>query len=62
LIQNSVKNENWHNFGCATQQNLAAQIANPMDIVAPRGMSPIDAERRSTVITKWRAGTATVSQ
>ena len=62
LIQNSVKNENWHNFGCASQQNLAAQIANPMDLVAPRGMSPIDAERRSTVITKWRQGTTTVSQ
>ncbi len=22
-------NENWENFGCASQQNLAAQISNP---------------------------------
>lgn len=47
-------NENWENFGCANQQNLAAQIANPTDLVGPRGMSPIDAERRSTVITTYR--------
>lgn len=62
LLTNSVKNENWHNLGCASQQNLAAQIANPMDLVAPRGMTSIDAERRSTVIQKWRMGAPTVSQ
>lgn len=62
LLNNSVKNENWHNFGCASQHNLAAQIANPMDMVAPRGMTSIDAERRSVVIQRWRAGQSTVSQ
>lgn len=47
-------NTNWENFGCATQQNLAAQIANPSDLVAPRGMTPIDAQRRAEVINIYR--------
>lgn len=56
LTDNTYRNKNWHNFGCATQNNLAAQIANPMDLVAPRGMSAIDAERRSVVIDGYRNG------
>lgn len=48
-------NTNWENFGCATQQNLAAQIANPADLVGPRGMTPIDAQRRAEVITLYRS-------
>jgi pilus assembly protein CpaD len=61
LTSNTSKNRNWHNFGCATQNNLAAQIANPMDLVAPRGMTPIDAERRSVVIDGYRNGDNTAS-
>ncbi len=38
----------------ATQSNLAAQIANPTDLVGPRQMSPIDAEQRGQVIDSWR--------
>jgi pilus assembly protein CpaD len=56
LSDNTFRNKNWHNFGCASQNNLAAQIANPMDLVQPRGMSPIDAERRSVVIEGYRNG------
>jgi pilus assembly protein CpaD len=48
-------NTNWENFGCATQQNLAAQIANPADLVGPRGMTPIDAQRRAEVISVYRS-------
>jgi pilus assembly protein CpaD len=54
LVVNTTENKNWANFGCASQSNLAAQIANPGDLIAPRGMSPIDAERRSTVIETYR--------
>lgn len=54
LVENTTENRNYHNFGCATQSNLAAQIANPMDLVQPRGMSPIDAERRGVVIEDYR--------
>lgn len=44
------------NFGCAVTANMAAQIADPADIAGPRPMDPTDATRRSTVITKYRAG------
>lgn len=56
LQSNTFSNRNYHNFGCATQSNLAAQIANPMDLVTPRAQAPIDAARRSTVIGQYRTG------
>lgn len=54
LTLNTMENKQYYNFGCATQANLAAQIANPMDLVGPRGMTPIDAERRATAIQDYR--------
>ena len=61
LQANTFSNRNWQNFGCATQANLAAQIANPMDLVTPRAQAPIDATRRSTVIGLYRQGKDTSS-
>lgn len=55
LVINTHENENWQNFGCSNQANLAAQIANPADLLAPRGMSPIDADRRSAAIEQYRS-------
>lgn len=49
LAQDTSENRNYANFGCASQNNLAAQVANPSDLLAPRGMTPIDAERRTQV-------------
>ena len=49
-----TQNKNYENFGCANQQNLAAQIANPTDLVGPRGMTPIDAVNRATIIDTYR--------
>jgi pilus assembly protein CpaD len=60
-ILHSPENKNWENFGCASQNNLAAQIANPTDLVSPRAMTPIDAKRRTTVIELYRSGKATDS-
>ncbi len=62
LSDNTMNNRNWYNFGCASQNNLAAQIANPTDLLGPRGMTPIDAARRSTVIGKYRSGSDTTSE
>ncbi|WP_197434649.1 CpaD family pilus assembly protein [Agrobacterium vitis] len=56
LSNDTAQNKNWQNFGCASQANLAAQVASPTDLIAPRGMTPIDAERRSTVIDNYRDG------
>ncbi len=49
------------NFGCAVTANLAAQIADPRDIVAPRGMTPSDSGRRSVVFDNYRKGEATAA-
>ena len=49
------------NFGCAVNANLAAQIANPRDIVAPRGMDAPDMGRRSKVFDTYRAGQRTAA-
>ncbi|GGD05416.1 CpaD family pilus assembly protein [Aureimonas glaciei] len=56
------ENKNYFNFGCASQQNLAAQIADPRDLLGPRGIDPIDAERRTTMLGDYRQGNTTASQ
>ncbi|KFB08398.1 CpaD family pilus assembly protein [Nitratireductor basaltis] len=48
------ENRNWENFGCSYQNNLAAQVANPMDFLGPREMTPIDAENRDAAITDYK--------
>lgn len=50
------------NYGCATQNNLAAMVADPADLAGPRTMTPADAERRNTVLEKYRAGESTATQ
>ena len=60
-LGDTSENRNYQNFGCATQSNLAAQIADPRDLLGPRGESEIDAERRSVVIENYRLGRATAS-
>lgn len=57
-IASDMNNQNYYNFGCASQNNLAAQIANPEDLVAPRGMTPIDAQQRATAIQEYRGATS----
>jgi len=54
-------NEAYGNFGCAMAANLAAQIANPEDLLRPRDSAPIDAGRRDTVLGKYRKGEVTSS-
>ena len=61
LANDTFSNRNWQNFGCASQANLAAQIDNPMDLLTPRKAAPIDAARRSLVITTYRAGKNTAT-
>ena len=56
MLANPDQNRNYHNFGCSSQANLAAQIENPADLLGPRGSSPIDAERRANVVEAYRKG------
>jgi pilus assembly protein CpaD len=50
------QNRQYWNFGCSTQRNLAAMVANPADLVQPRGEGAAYAERRSVVMEKYRKG------
>ena len=43
------------------QENLAAQVANPTDLISPRAMTPIDADQRSKVINDYRTGATPTS-
>jgi pilus assembly protein CpaD len=61
-LAEDYRNLPYPNFGCAQQHNLAAQVANPADLLGPRTMDPTDAERRYVVTTKYRKGTSTVSE
>jgi pilus assembly protein CpaD len=60
-LADTGQNRNYHNFGCASQQNLAAQIADPRDLLAPRGSGPIDAARRTNMLEAYRVGDQTAS-
>lgn len=51
---NSWQNQNYWNFGCAYQQNLAAQVADPRDLARPRAESRIDTIKRTRGIEDLR--------
>jgi pilus assembly protein CpaD len=52
----SAANEPYWNFGCATQANLAAQIADPLDLVRARNEGRLDTQKRMEAIRKLREG------
>jgi pilus assembly protein CpaD len=49
-------NRNYYDYGCSSQANLAAIIANPVDLMGPRETSQIDATQRAAVIQDYQAG------
>lgn len=60
-MTDTSENKNYFNFGCASQQNLAAQIADSRDLLSPRGVDSIDAGRRTTVLDNYRRGEPTTT-
>lgn len=52
----SASNRSYHNFGCATQSNLAAFVADPIDLVRGRPEGRVDTVRRMNAIGKLREG------
>lgn len=60
-LARTANNETSANFGCAVNANLAAQIANPRDIIGPRDMTPSDSGRRAVVFDNYRKGEATAA-
>ena len=57
----TASNPQPHNFGCASQQNLAAMVANPADLIRPRELAPANGARRAKVITDYSQGADTQS-
>jgi pilus assembly protein CpaD len=43
-------------WGCATYTNLAAQIANPKDLVEPRKLAPADAAVAASGVHRYETG------
>jgi pilus assembly protein CpaD len=54
-------NQEYHNFGCAYQRNMAAMIDNPSDLVQPRPETPPYTARRSEAFEKYRKGETTTT-
>jgi pilus assembly protein CpaD len=61
-IARDPQNMPWTNAGCATQRNLAAMVANPEDLLHPRGETPRPGERRDVVWGKYVNGDMTGSK
>jgi pilus assembly protein CpaD len=62
-LQDTGYNENrpYHNFGCATQRNLAAMVDNPADLEQPRPETPAYTPRRNVAFDKYRRGVSTTT-
>lgn len=51
----------YYNFGCASQANFGAMLADPRDLVRPRGVGYPDAGRRAEVLARYRRGEETTT-
>ena len=49
-------NQSSGGLGCAITANMAAQIADPRDILGPRPMTPADSGRAAVVFANYRKG------
>jgi len=58
----TVDNLPMPDFGCATQHNMAAMVADPRDLVQARPMGPADATRRQTILQTYEKGAVTAAQ
>lgn len=55
----SADNLTPRNFGCSTQRNIAAMVADPRDLLGPRPFEPADTNRRATVLDHYAKGEPT---
>lgn len=49
-LADNPDNTPYLNYGCATQHNIAAMVANPEDFERPRAMSPVVAANRTAAM------------
>ena len=57
----STRNTEMPDLGCSTQNNIAAMVEDPHDLVGPREMTAADQERRAVIFDKYRRGETTVT-
>jgi pilus assembly protein CpaD len=57
-----MTNAPYYNLGCSMQQNLAAMVEEPADLVQPRSESSAYTGRRTVVLDKYRRGEDTTTQ
>jgi pilus assembly protein CpaD len=50
------------NFGCTVQHNIAAQVADPRDLITPQPLGPGDAARRAVVYDNYKNGKPTSAE
>jgi pilus assembly protein CpaD len=50
-MADTSRNEVYSNYGCSTQNNIAAMVVNPNDLVVPRQMTPALAATRTPGVT-----------
>ena len=60
-ISRSATNQVQSQFGCSVTANMAAQVANPADLLGPSAIDPVDAQRRDVMLGKYRRGEVTAS-
>lgn len=61
MRERDYRNMSSPNFGCATQNNIAAMIGDPHDLIAPAAMSDPDSATRIRGVTAFRKGEVTSS-
>jgi pilus assembly protein CpaD len=61
MTRDYFENQQYWNFGCANQRNLAAMVENPADLVQPRAETPVYTPRQTTVVEKYRLGASTAT-
>jgi len=58
-LADTFDNEVYKQFGCSITANIAAQVADPADLLRPRTETAPDAARREVVLDKYRQGDTT---
>ncbi len=61
VAERDYRNLRSPNHGCATQNNIAAMVADPHDLIAPAALAPRDAMATSRGIEAYRLGESTAS-
>jgi pilus assembly protein CpaD len=61
-VAHTFRNRTSKNFGCAVQHNIAAQVADPRDLIEMRPSDPADAARRVQVLDNYEKGKVTAAE